>query len=244
MQETRRIQHSINSGYISIIVEDYELPAFWAHPQMTHTFPGLVVVHDNWGLTQQVRTCVRRLAETGFYVIAPDLYDGKPPQSEQEAIEKAAELGESGIPRVSAALGVLKNHNHCNGKIGIIGWQMGGELALNLSVYRQDLLAAVIFYARPDDYLPMLAAEEAPLLGFYGDSDPKIPRDMVQRMGEAVAQSPGGGQVILYSGVGAEFFNESLPTYNADATADAWERMIAFLSKKLEPPQRRGIRPI
>jgi carboxymethylenebutenolidase len=111
-------------------------------------------------------------------------------------------------------------------------------------MYRQDLRAAVIFYARPDNYLAMMPAEEAPLLLFYGDSDPRIPREMIQRVGEALAQSPGGGQVIMYSGTNSEFFNEGAVQYNADAAADAWERMVNFLSKHLELPTEHRPKPI
>jgi carboxymethylenebutenolidase len=238
MHETRYVQYPIVSGYISIIADEHQLPAFWAHPQMRSAFPGLVLIHEGWGLTAHVRNCVRRLAETGFYVIAPDLFDGQVATSEAQAAALAAQLGEAGVPRVSAALGVLAHHNHCNGKVGMVGWALGGEIALHMTVFRPDIRAAVVYYARPDNYLSMMRAEETPLLCFYGDSDPNIPISTLWHMREMLAESPGGGTVTVYPDTQSGFFNETLPAYHPQHAADAWNRMVDFLEVQLEPPRR------
>lgn len=244
MHETRHVQHPITSGYISIIADDHQLPAFWAHPQMGAEFPALVLIHESWGLTQHVRSCVRRLAETGFYVIAPDLYDGQIATTPEQAAALAAKLGEAGVPRVGAALGVLEHHNHSNGKVGLVGWQMGGEIALHMTIYRPDIKAAVIFYARPDQYLTMLPAEETPMLCLYGDSDPDIPSDTLDRMRDTLAASPGKGELVIYPQTSTGFFNETLPEYNAAYASDAWNRMVEFLVARLEPPRQVRLDPL
>jgi carboxymethylenebutenolidase len=237
MIETRRMQYPIVSGYVTIIADDHQLPAFWAHPNLTRQFPGLVFIHDAWGLTPHVRMGVRKLAEAGFYVIAPDLYDGRVPANADEASALSASCGDAGVPRASAALSVLRTHNHCNGKVGVVGWQIGGEIALQMSAFRQDLRAVVVFYARPADYLPMMPAEECPMLGFYGDSDPQIPLPIIDQMRVALAASPGKGEIIVYPGATTGFFNNTLPTFHADHAADAWLRMVDFLTVKLDVPR-------
>ncbi|MBX3082062.1 MAG: dienelactone hydrolase family protein [Anaerolineae bacterium] len=238
MHETRHVQHPITSGYISIIADDHQLPAFWAHPQVRDEFPALVLIHESWGLTPHIRACVRRLAETGFYVIAPDLYDGQIATTAEEAAALAAQLGEAGVPRIGAALGVLEHHIHSNGKVGVVGWQMGGEIAFHMTIYRPDIRAAVIFYARPDQYLTMMRAEETPMLCLYGDSDPDIPMERLEQMRSMLAASPGKGEVVIYPQTSTGFFNETLPAYNAERATDAWNRMLEFLIKYLEPPRR------
>lgn len=239
MKQARRIQHAIVSGFVQVVVEDRFLPAFWAHPQLSATFPGLILIHDAYGLTSHMRACVRRLAEVGFYVIAPDLYDGAQATSADQAATLAAGLGATGIPRVSAALRALRTHNHCNGKVGVVGWQMGGELTFQIMMMTTNIRAAVIFYARPDDYLPMLAVEEAPMLCIYGDSDPQIPKAMLDRVEAALTKSPGKGQVVVYPNTESGFFNNLLPAYNSEHAADALDKLIVFLSDHLDVPRNR-----
>jgi carboxymethylenebutenolidase len=238
MHETRHVQHPITSGYISIIADNHQLPAFWAHPLMRAEFPSLVLIHESWGLTPHIRACVRHLAETGFYVIAPDLYDGQVATSPEHAAQLAEQLGEAGVPRVAAALGVLEHHNHSNGKVGVVGWEMGGQIAFHMTIYRPDIRAAVIFYARPDHYLTMLPAEETPMLCLYGDSDPTIPQPTLDYMRDTLAASPGKGELVVYPQTATGFFNETLPEYNAAYADDAWNRMLEFLVQRLEPPRR------
>jgi carboxymethylenebutenolidase len=235
MYETRRVQHRITSGFINIVADSHYLPAFWAHPELGGPFPGLVLIHEWWGLTAHVRTQVRRFAELGFYVIAPDLFDGQTAHSAEQASILRQQLGEAGLPRVSAALRALETHHRCNGQMGIVGWQLGGELAFHAAIHRTDLKAVVTFYARPDDYLVMLPADETPILAFYGENDATVSSEMVEKMRDALAKSPGHGQVIVYPGATTGFFNDELPTYDPEAAADAWHKMLDFLYDHLEP---------
>jgi carboxymethylenebutenolidase len=233
MYETRRVQHRITSGFINIVADSHYLPAFWAHPQIGASFPGLILLHEWWGLTAQIRTQVRRFAELGFYVIAPDLFDGQTAQTPEQAAVLREQLGEAGPPRVGAALSVLATHHHCNGQLGIVGWQMGGELAFHAAMHRTDLKAVVTFYASPDDYLPMMPADETPILAFYGELDAPSSLD---KMRSALAISQGKGEVVVYPGAATGFFNDDLPTYHQPSSTDAWGKMLDFLFARVDPP--------
>ncbi len=234
MFDSRRVQHQITSGFINIVADSHYLPAFWAHPELGGPVPGLVLIHEAWGLTAHIRTLVRRFAEFGFYVIAPDLFDKQTAKTADEAASLQQQLGEAGLSRVNAALRALETHHRCNGKMGLIGWQYGGELALHAALHRTDLLAVVAFYARPDDYLVMMPADETPILAFYGADD--TPPETIDRVRAALAQSPGKGEVIVYTGARTGFFNEDGPNYNPQAAADAWPKMLDFLCDRLETP--------
>lgn len=235
MYETKRIQHRITSGFINIVADHHSLPAFWAHPDIGGKFPGLVLIHEWWGLTAHIRTQVRRFAELGFYVVAPDLFDGQTAQTADQALALQQQLGEAGPPRVSAALVALETHNRCNGKMGVVGWQLGGELAYHAAMYRTDLKGVVIFYGRPDDYLTMMPADETPILAFYGAHDMTASQEMIEKVRTALAKSSAKSQVIVYPNAATGFFNEDLPTYNRTAAADAWVKAVDFLDHHLDP---------
>lgn len=93
MFDSRRVQHQITSGFINIVADSHYLPAFWAHPELGGPFPGLVLIHEAWGLTAHIRTLVRRFAELGFYVIAPDLFDRQTAKTAEEAASLQRQLG-------------------------------------------------------------------------------------------------------------------------------------------------------
>src|SRR4051794_7234846 len=214
MFHSRLVQHRITSGFINIVADNHYIPAFWAHPEIGGTFPGLVLIHEWWGLTPHIRPQVRRFAELGFYVVAPDLFNGKTASNADEALALRQELGEAGPPRVSAALRALETHHRVNGKLGVVGWQLGGELALHAAMHRTDLRAVVAFYARPDDYLLLMNADETPLLIFYGDHDDTCAPEMLERVRNALGLSPAKGEVVVYPGATTGFFNDDLPTFN------------------------------
>src|SRR5712691_8241563 len=222
MFSTRLVQHRITSGYINVVAADHYLPAFWAHPEIGAAFPGLVLIHEWWGLTAQIRTQVRRLAELGFYVIAPDLFNGQTAHTADQALALQKEWGEAGPPKVSASLRALETHHRCNGMLGVVGWQFGGDLAYHAAMHHTNLKGVVVFYGKPDDYLILMPANETPILAFYGEKDQTASPDMIERVRKALEQSPGKGEVVVYPGATTGFFNDELPTYNAEASAKAW----------------------
>jgi carboxymethylenebutenolidase len=237
MSETRLVQHGVTSGFINIVADSHYLPAFWAHPELGGTFPGLVLVHEWWGLTAQIRRQVRRLAELGFYVIAPDLFNHKTAHTADEGLALQQELGEAGPARVGAALRALQTHHRSNGRIAVIGWQLGGELAYHAALHRTDLDAAVVFYGKPDAYLTLMPADETPILALYGDKDPNIPPAMIERVKAALAKSSAKCEIEVYPGAMMGFFNDDLPTYQQQAADDAWMKMLDFLCEHLQVPR-------
>src|SRR5260370_42594522 len=106
------VQHLITSSYMRIVAGEQSVPAFWAYPQDGMTYPGIVLIHEGWGLTGYTRHQARRLAETGYYVIAPDLFNGRMATSSEEAAELYQQFSPSAALRVEAALNVLATHPH------------------------------------------------------------------------------------------------------------------------------------
>src|SRR5258708_4753763 len=208
MYETRLVQHQITSGFINVVADDHYLPAFWAHPAVGGVFPGLVLIHGWWGLTAQVRIQVRRFAELGFYVIAPDLFDGQIANIDAQGAVLQQQLGEAGPAKVNAAISALETHNRVNGKMGVVGWQMGGELTYHAAMHRTDLKAAIVFEGRPDNYLTLMPANETPILAFYAGHEANISPELIERVRKALAKSPGKGNVVVYPDASSGFFKD------------------------------------
>ena len=246
MFEASHLQYNIVSGNIQIVSAGHYLPAFWAHPDLGGPFPGLVMLHDHWGLTAHIRAQAQRFAEQGYYVIAPDLFNRQTADSEPQAEALIAQVGEAALPRVMAAFRALLTHHKCNSKIGVLGWGFGGEYALRTAIYTEDLRASVNFYSLPDDLTPAeLRTLSDPLLAIYGEQDAGSPPDRMNHLREALAGSDLAHEVIVYPGVGRDFFNDTNPAFDAAAAENAWKRALDFLNTHLEvpPPKLDEFRP-
>ncbi len=238
MFEASHLQYNIVSGYIQIVSDGHHLPAFWAHPEVGGPFPALVLLHDAWGLTPHIRAEARRFAQRGFYVIAPDLFNREIAETPEQAQALSANTGLVGRSYVLAALHALRTHHKCNGKIGLIGWGFGGQLAIHVGSARDDLHGIVAFYTVPEDISPAeLRMMSAPLLALFGANDPATPEDQIAVLRTTLATTDMAHEVVVYSGVGRDFFNDALPdSFNADIAANAWARARAFFNAHLEFP--------
>ena len=245
MFEASHLQYSIVSGYIQIVSDGHYLPAFWSHPELGGPFPGLVMLHDQWGLTSHTRTQARRFAEQGYYVIAPDLFNRQTATSPEQAQALIDRVGEVALSHVKAAISALLTHHRCNTKIGVIGWGFGGKLALQTAVYREDLSGVVLFYSLPNEVTPAeLRLLDEPVLAVFGEADSGCPAEKIERLRQLLAGSDMDHEIVVYPGVGRDFFDDSRGTFNADAAEDAWTRALAFFDRHLEVPPRRSENPM
>jgi carboxymethylenebutenolidase len=229
MPIARRLEHRITSGYIQIVADGQYIPAFWAHPQMGGPFPGLVLLHDDRGLSAHTRALVQRFSSVGYYVIAPDLFNRQLPTTDEaaNAIEEAL-FSESHV-KVTMALHALETHHKCNSKMAVIGWDFGARLVYAVALTHQDVMAAVSFYGDPSPYLGRFTDENlSPLLAIFGTED-EIMRKHENQLREELIRTGAPHEVIVYSGAKHGFFNDTLPTYDAEASEDAWNQTLAFL---------------
>jgi carboxymethylenebutenolidase len=239
MFEADHIQFTPVSGNIQVVSDGHYLPAFWSHPELGGPFPGLVLLHDQWGLAAHIRAQARRFAERGYYVIAPDLFNGHHPTSPDAAQALIEQVGEAALPRVTATLRALLSHHKCSDKVGIVGWGLGGRLALHMSAFNDDLLAAVSFYGLPDLTPAELRMLACPVLTLFAEQDSAVSLDQVEALRRILEQSDLPHAVVVYPGVGRGFFDDSHPeAFHAVAAQDAWQRALAFLNEQLDvaPP--------
>ena len=197
--------------------------------------PAVVVVHEWWGLNGQIREVARRLAAQGYVAIVPDLYRGKVTDDPERAHVLRRGLDDARVlADLDAAIAWLRADPRVGpkGRIGIIGFCMGGTHALREAIHRPDLRAAVTFYGAPET--GQVAKLAVPLQAHFGAADEGLPRASVDAFKAALAGAGKKADVYVYASAGHAFLNEERPSYHADAARQAWTRTLAHLQKHLK----------
>lgn len=217
--------------------------------------PGIVLVHDVWGLAEHARDLARRFAAEGFDVLALDLYRRK---HAVEITDPGAWLRSLSDPEaiadVGAAAAFLRERSGSAGaRVAVVGFCMGGTVALLAACALPELAAAVPFYgllshahgllydeagldSERKPRSPIAAAIDlgCPALCFFGDSDAFVPVSDIELLREQLALAPAESEIVVYPGVGHAFMNDTRQDAHApEAARDAWERTLAFLRLQL-----------
>ena len=198
--------------------------------------PGLILVHEWWGLNEHVKDLARRFAEQGYVVLAPDLYDGAITKDAEEAGKLMQGLNQTkALEKLNGAVAYLQSLPSVDSEsIGVTGFCMGGTFALLLAAHNKSVKASAPFYGDipPDDELKNLSA---PVLFIGAENDFWITKDKMDRLDEGLKKYGKEGEVKVYEGVGHAFFNDTRPeAYDKDAAEDAWRRVTSFFAEKLK----------
>ncbi len=210
--------------------------AFVAWPRKRAGAPGIVVVHEWWGLDAQIRDIARRLSREGYVAIVPDLYHGQVATDPEVAHELSRGLDDQAtLATLGAAAAWLRARpDAAKAKNGVVGFCLGGGLAQRLALARPDLAAAVMFYGGPETDPQALRSLHAPLLAHFGATDKGIPLARVDELKRGLKAAGKVGEVYVYPGAGHAFMNEARPSFHVDAARQAWARTLAWLQRYLK----------
>ena len=200
-------------------------------------FPALIVIHEWWGLNDWVKEQAAKLAEQGYVALAIDLYRGKVGDTPEVAHELMRGLPEDRAKRdLMAAFDFLATNPRVKkGRIGAIGWCMGGGYALDAAIAEPGLAAAVINYGRLATDPEILRKIRAPILGSFGGQDKGITPEDVKKFQAAMESIGKKVEIKIYPDAGHAFENSSnKQAYRADDAADAWQRTLTFLAATLK----------
>lgn len=229
MQET-----NLATSRIEYASNEHRTPAYLAEPQGGGSYPGVIVLQEWWGLVPHIEEVARRFAAEGFVALAPDLYHGQKVEEPDEARKLAMALDrERAVAEIRAAVRHLQQMERVRPRqIGVVGWCMGGALALSTAASEDEVGAVVAFYGRP------LAEEDvgrikAPVLGLYGSEDHGIPPDAVREFEGHLEAHQIPHEIHIYEGAHHAFFNDTRAAYDAGAAEDAWERTLAWFRQHL-----------
>jgi carboxymethylenebutenolidase len=213
-----------------------EVRAYMAKPKGNEKLPGVVVIHENRGLTPHIEDVSRRLALEGFLALAPDALTpvGGTPEDQEKAPALFQKLdAKSTTENFVAAVKYLKTHPASTGKVGVVGFCWGGERANLLAVNSPDLVAAVPYYGRQPaaDDVPKIKAS---LLLHYAGLDEGINKG-IPAYEAALKKGSIDFKMYMYEGAQHAFNNDTNPErFNREAAQLAWQRTIAFLKEKLK----------
>ena len=198
--------------------------------------PGIVVIQEWWGLVDHIKEVCDRFAAEGFVALAPDLYHGKTTKSPDEAgkLMMAMRIDEAEKDLRAAADYLSIQDSTTSKKVGVVGFCMGGALALYTVTRNPKIGACVVFYGGHPNVKPDLPNLHAPMLGLYAERDGFVTPDSVRELERKLNDLGKQVEVKIYPDADHAFFNDSRPeVYNADAAADSWQRTIEFLRENL-----------
>jgi carboxymethylenebutenolidase len=246
-------EEGLSTSRPEIASGEHEMHAYFACLKGKERRPGLLVIHEAYGVTAYIEDVVRRFAHAGFATLAPGLLGGVtvPQPGDKAGFGKLnAELDDREVlADLGAATEWLKHHGRCNGKVGTVGFCFGARYAMLLAFTSDKISAVAPFYgqivARP---LPGAPAPKAPKLspieladgltgalqGHFGGKDAGIPAADVHALEEKLKAAGKSAEIFLYPDAGHAFHRDDGGDNYLEASAkQAFQRTVDFFKKQL-----------
>ncbi len=227
-------EETVNYGSLN----DKLLVGYLATPtDVDRPLPGLIVIHEWWGLNDNIKAMTRRLAGEGYTALAVDLYQGESaetPEKARELVTQAMHQSQALEGNIQAAYQYLDQEQKAP-KVGSIGWCFGGTWSLNTALlFPEKLDAAVIYYGGGiTTDAEQLKTLQMPILGLFGQQDKNPSVETVKQFEEVLNSLNKSAEIYIYENAGHAFANPSGNLYNAEAAEKAWEKTTNFLAKHL-----------
>ena len=230
------------------------IKGYLAQPSQSGRHPGIVVIHEAFGLVEHIRDIARRFANIGYNAVAPDLYARKGGPSDPNDINTVFPVmfgksdGES-VQDLEAAASHLRGLPGATGKIGAIGFCSGGRQTLLFACSSDKVDAAVDCWggfihratpdaettpSRPKPILDMVGQLHCPLFAVFGEEDQN---PTVAQSEELRTRAQRGGKDVtikVYKGAGHAFLADYRPSYREAPAAELWSDAVAFFDKNLK----------
>src|SRR5918994_4605100 len=218
-----------------------------ALPKAKSKRPGVIILHERYGIDQHTKDLTVKLAQAGFVGLAPDLFHRF--NGDRKAVlrgEQRVDLTDEGaLQDLNAAVDYLKRSPDVDGnRIGIIGVCQTGRQPLLLAAKRDDITAVVVLYGaiggkewlsndlRPTPVEDLVAQVKCPVLGVFGEADHIISVDDVTRLRNALENSSKNCHIRIYRDAPHGWLNDTMPgRYRKEPAKDAWNLMMSFLKE-------------
>jgi len=226
MVEYAQIDGEMVSGYIS-------RPAGVEEP-----LPAVILIHEWWGLNDNIKAMTDKMAAEGYVALAVDLYKGDVAETPDEAmklVQNAIASSPELEDNITQAYDYLKNETNAP-KVASMGWCFGGLWSLNTALLLPTQLdATVIYYGGNITTDPeKLATLEMPILGIFGELDQNPSVELVREFEQVLQSINKEVEIHIYENADHAFANSSGYRYNPEAAQDAWEKTTEFLTTHLQ----------
>jgi len=218
---------------ISYKANGHTTPAYLATPKQPG--PGIVVIQEWWGLVPHIEHVADRFADAGFVALAPDLYHGEKATSPDQAGKLMMALrADDAAKDLAGAIDRVAAQKETTGKVGTVGFCMGGALSLFAACRNPEVGACAVFYGGHPNIKPDLESLHAPVLGIYAGKDGFVTPDAVKALDRQLTDLGKPHEFHTYPNADHAFFNDTRPeVYDPAASADAWEKTLAFFRRYL-----------
>lgn len=197
--------------------------------------PGVLVIQEWWGLVEHIKRVCDRFAAEGFAALAPDMYHGKTASEPDEAGKLFMALNIAQAEKdLRGAAKTLAEHSS-TAKIGVVGFCMGGQLALFAATLNANVGACVDFYGIHPNVKPDYSKLSGPVLGLFAEKDGFVTPQAARDLDAAIKKAGKQSEIHIYPGVDHAFFNDdNTAAYNKPAAEDAWRRTLGFFRANLK----------
>jgi len=234
VDEETSMEQEIDEAMIGQMVDYDGFSGYFVRPMEDGRYPGVIMIHEWWGLNQNIKTMAHELAEEGYLVVAVDLYDGQVAETSDDARTYATavrENPEEAIAHMQAAANYLEEQGAVS--LASMGWCFGGGMSLQLALH-DELDATVVYYGSLETDEALLRSIDWPVLGVFGEEDSSIPVETVNEFDSALDNLGIENEIYIYEGVGHAFANPSNAGHDPAKTEDAWGKTVAFLDRNLK----------
>ena len=207
---------------------------YLSRPIATEAKTALIVIHEWWGLNEDIHSMTEQLAALGYTALAVDLYEGKSATQVRDAFALSTNLSsneERGLANLQQAFDYLKTEMGAT-KIGVIGWCLGGKWSLKTALMLPgEIAATVIYYGSLTDDKDKLATLDMPIIGFVGTRD-RLHKEFIA-FDTNMKELGKDANIHVYEGAKHAFANASGTVYEPVAAEDSWEKTVKFLKRYL-----------
>jgi carboxymethylenebutenolidase len=213
---------------------------YLAYPSATtgKKLPAVIMIHENRGLNDYIKSMANTLAREGYVVLAVDLFKGQVAQTSQQAQQLSGSARSdtaATISNLQTAVSYVSSLPFVDSsKIASIGWCFGGGQSLQLALHSEQhpLVATILYYGTPlVTDKQQLSNIKWPVLGIFGDKDQAIPLSNIQQFKTALDSIGISNEIHVYKGLGHAFANPSGGSYAPNETIDAWQKTLDFLKR-------------
>jgi carboxymethylenebutenolidase len=194
------------------------------------------MIHEWWGLNQNIRHMADILAGQGYVVFAVDLYDGRVASNSSYAAELSGEVRENpdeAVQKMHRATAGVRDLSFTTTQVASLGWCFGGGQSLQLSLSDTNLNSTVIYYGTLTTDRTTLQQIDEPVLGIFGSEDQVVGIENIREFNQTLGELGIQREIYVYEGARHAFANPSGESFQPEATRDAWNKTLRFLNSTL-----------